>query len=89
MAPNKNELYDLIHSEQARRYWQGKDKLELTLLDNIHWEAIKGAMKRMNRMKQQFYNKTYCGDVLSGTARVLMETMAIRCVSKMWTPRDH
>lgn len=53
MVGLKSKIYDLVHSNTARLYWEKKEKA----IDLIHWEALQQALEEVPRTRKHFIIK--------------------------------
>ncbi len=44
-------LHGIVHSKEARSYWEDKEKLEEPCLDFVNWDAIGSPMKSTQLLK--------------------------------------
>jgi hypothetical protein len=54
-------VFDIVHFEEACNFWREMEKIELTLVDSVNWDAIGVAMKSSNRTRWIFISKHIMG----------------------------
>jgi hypothetical protein len=69
-------LYGIVHSEEARSYWEDKEKIAEASLDYVNWDAIGSAMKSTKLPKRLFISKQTVG--MCGVGKFM----------KMWKQQD-
>ena len=56
-----SQIYEIVHSQEALKYWQQKGKVEPLLLDFIDWKAIGDALSALPKHGQHFVSKHTAG----------------------------
>ncbi len=54
-------IYEIIHSSEARSYWEQEEKIVSPLFDSIHWDAVNQAMQSTKRSTRVFVSKHTVG----------------------------
>jgi hypothetical protein len=66
-----NEIYDLVHRPQVKKYWEHKDRITSEIFDSILWERLGTALDKMSLNRRLFCSKHSSGMCGVGTFQKL------------------